>query len=473
MTRGTSSRPVVTRRAALFGAASAIPVVLLPTDGAQASPGQSGRADVDARGARAAQSVSDIGAARLQDAVTATDPDGVLVVTRHWVLSEPLRIDRPLVIRFVGGSLSTVRDIDLVLVTVSGVTIVDAVLRGSGADHSGLGRGVHVAGTAARPLRDVHVLGADIRDFPHDGVLLEHCAGFSVDDSLITDIGYAGVLMFSCTDGAVRRNRIARIVQPKPYPNSYGIEAVRATTTGLVGAPRSARIVIADNHVSDVPSWEGIDTHGGQSIAILRNRVENCRVGIAIVPSKDESDASATKYAPLDCSVIDNIVHRTTPGPGSGIIIRGAGETVGDRAERANGMVLRNTVTGYGDGDRDGAVLVYLTRHLLIAHNHLPGGVRRGLSLYHSNDGIVLVGNRIAGLRTQGTATSVAIDVRASENRGHLMGNRYEGSAESGAVYGVLCRQTANDLVLVDNDWAATTTAVVAGAGAVIRVREG
>lgn len=463
--RGLTSTPV-TRRGALLGVAGAVPTAML-VGGERASAAGSG-----AQAAAVSQPMSDAVVERLQDAVAATDRNAVLVVTRHWVLSEPLVIDRPMTIRFVGGSLSTRQDIDLVVVRSSGVAIVDAVLSGSGSDHAGLGRGVHVAGTVGRPLSDVHLIGADICDFSHDGALFEHCSAFSVLDSRISDIGYAGVLMFSCTDGSVRNNRIARVTQPEPYPNSYGIEAVRATTTGLDGAPRCARIVIADNHVSDVPFWEGIDTHGGQSIAILRNRVEHCRVGIAVVPSKDESNASATKYAPIDCSVIDNVIHRTTPGPGSGIVIRGAGETVGDDAERANGVVLRNTVTGYGDGDRDGAVLVYLTRHLLVAHNHLPDGVRRGLSLYHSNDGITLVGNRIGGLRAQGSATSVAIDVRATQNRGHLLGNRYDRSVESGAVYGVMCRQTANDLVLVDNDWAATTTAVVAGAGVVVRVRE-
>ncbi|MBF4606174.1 right-handed parallel beta-helix repeat-containing protein [Curtobacterium sp. VKM Ac-1393] len=465
MTRRATPGSAITRRGALLGAVGAvgaIPTSLLAGDVRSA-----------AAAAASSLAVSDLDVARLQDAVDAASTDGVLLVTRPWVLTEPLRIDRSLTVRFAGGSLSTLRDIDLVFVTASGVTIIGAELRGSGSDHSGLGRGVRCSGSAARPLRDVHVLGADIREFAHDGVLLEHCVAFTVADSVIADIGYAGVLMFSCTDGMVRNNRIARITQPSPYPNSYGIEAVRATTTGLDGAPRSARIVISDNHVSDVPAWEGIDTHGGQSIEILRNRIENCRVGIALVPSKDESNAKATKYAPRDCSVIDNVVHRTTPGPGSGIVVRGAGETVGDGAERANGIILRNTVTGYGDGDRDGAVLLYLTRELVIADNHVPGGVRRGLSLYHSNDAIALVRNRIAGLRSQGTATSVAIDVRATENRGHMVGNRYEGSVGSGTVYGVVCRQTANDLVLVDNDWAATTTAVVAGAGAVVRVREG
>lgn len=467
MTGNTSRWPELTRRVALFGAAGAVPAaVFAARDRAHAA------ASVAVDDDHGGQRLSDAGYDHLQDAVGASGSDTILVVARHWEVAESLVVDRPITIVFDGGSLSTARDIDLLVVRSSGVRIVDAVLQGSGADHSGLGRGVRVAGTLQRPLSDVHVVRAAMRGFPHDGVLFEHTRGFSVTDSTIEDVGYAGVLLFSCTDGDVSRNRIARVTQPAPYVNSYGIEAVRATTTDLVGAPRSARIVIADNHVSDVSHWEGIDTHGGASIAILRNRVDDCRVGIAVVPSKDEADATATKYAPIDCSVVDNVVSRATPGPGSGIVVRGAGETVGADAERANGVLMGNTVSGYGDGDRDGAVLLYLTRGLVVAHNHCADGVRRGISLYHSNDDVTLVGNRIAGLRTQGSATSVAIDVRATGNRGHMVGNRYDGSAQDGAVYGVLCRQTANDLVLVDNDWAATTTAVVAGAGAVVRVRD-
>ncbi|QSB24059.1 right-handed parallel beta-helix repeat-containing protein [Curtobacterium sp. 24E2] len=388
-------------------------------------------------------------------------------------MSEPLVIDRPMTLRFVGGSLTTTRDMDLVLVRSSNVSIHDAVLRGPGADHSGLGRAIRVGGSAARHFDDITVSGAEIQGFSHDGILLEHCSRFSVSDCVIENVGYAGVLMFSCTDGVIVRNRIANVTQPTPYVNSYGIEAVRATTTGLVDAPRSARILIADNHVIGVTKWEGIDSHGGSSITIVRNRIEDCRVGIALVPSKDEADATSTKYAPVDCSVIGNVVARSTAGPGSGIIVRGAGETVGSTAERATGTVLHNTVTGYGDGDRDGSILAYLTRRLLIADNHCSGGTRRGLSLYHSNDEITVARNRVIGLRTQGSATSVAYDVRATENRGLVFANRYDATGGTGPVVGMMCRQSANDLVSVDNDWSGATSAVVAGSGAVTRFRDG
>jgi hypothetical protein len=438
------------------------PVQTAPAHADAATPGESG-----------AGTSSDRHAIRLQDAVDAADVHGVVLVGRAWQLAEPLTIDRPLTLQFVGGSLHTERDIDLVLVRHSGVRIVDAVLTGSGAGHSGLGRGVHAQGTVDAPLTQVHVVRADISGFPHDGVLLDHCTGFSVVDSSIAEVGYAGVLMFSCAGGAVTGNRIDGVRQPAPYPNSYGIEAVRATTTGLARAPRSSRILIADNHVSDVPHWEGIDTHGGEAISILRNRVEDCRVGIAVVPSKDEGDASATKYAPIDCAVVDNVVVRTVAGPGSGIVVRGAGETVGSIAERATGVVLGNRVVGYGDGDRDGGILAYLTRDLLVAHNECVAGPRRGISLYHSNDRIALIGNTVEGLVKQGTATSVAVDVRASENRGILVRNDYRIGDDGDRVTGLMCRQPDNELVLVENDWTAAATPVVAAAGAVVRYREG
>ncbi|MFZ6991383.1 right-handed parallel beta-helix repeat-containing protein [Curtobacterium sp. RRHDQ66] len=454
----------VSRRAALLGMVGAVP--------GGVAVFRAGTPTTVAETTTTGDEHTDVGAVRLQDLLDRLEAGAVVHVTRHWTLDESLRVERPMTIRFVGGSLSTACDIDLVLVTSSDVRMVDAVLTGGGADHSGLGRGIRALGTVAAPLRNVQVVRATIRQFSHDGVLYEHCTEFVVTGSTIEDVGYAGVLLFSCVGGSVTNNRIARVVQPAPYVNSYGIEAVRATSTGLDGAPRSARVLIADNHVSDVPNWEGIDTHGGESISILRNRVDGCRVGIAVVPSKDEHDDKATKYAPLDFAVVDNVVTRTVTGPGSGIVVRGAGETVGSDAERATGAVLRNTVTGYGDGDRDAAILVYLTRHLVIGHNRCDAGVRRGVSLYHSNDRVTLVGNLVTGLRRQGTATSVAVDVRATANSAVLLGNEYRAAGGVDSVYGVMCRQADNDLVLVSNDWRATTTAVVASTGTVVRYRE-
>jgi hypothetical protein len=409
----------------------------------------------------------------LQQVLDQVPVGGVITVTRAWEVDQPIVVRKPIVVRFLGGSLSTARDIDLIRIDSSDVALVGARLRGTGAEHRGLGRGIRAAGTWAHPLRAVHVIGADIRDMSHDGILLEHCEAFSVSDSVIEQSGYAGVLLFSCSDGEVVRNRIAEVLQPTGYVNSYGIQAVRATATGLDEAPRSSRILIADNEVSGVARWEGIDTHGGSSIVIARNRITDCRVGVALVPSKDEDDATRTKYAPIDLHVVGNQIARASNGPGSGIVVRGAGEAVGADVERATGVISGNSIDGYGDGERDGAILAYLTRGLVIAHNDCSASVRRGVSLYHSNEDIVVHANTISTVADAVSTTSVAVDVRSIANSGHVSANRYVPSdTPAGRVYGLQCRPMPNSLLSVANDWSMTTSAVVAGAG-VLRFRDG
>jgi len=463
------ARGIASRRSVLVHAAVATPALFgwgarLPGGGAADQTGPR----IDER----ARVLNDTDARDIQDVIDSARPHEIVAVTRNWNRTTSVLIDRPITLTFDGGSLSTDIDIDLIVIRASGVRIVNAVLSGAGGDHSGLGRGIRALGTVERPIQNLTVTRAAIERFAHDGVLLEHCTNFEVVDSRITDMGYAGVLMFSCADGLVARNTIERVTQPAPYPNSYGIEVVRSTSVGLDRAPRSTRIVVSDNHVSDVPFWEGIDTHGGEAIAILRNRVERCRVGIAVVPSKDEGNSDATKYAPLRCSIVENLVVRDDPGPGSGIVIRGAGESVGSSAERATGEVLRNTIVGYGDGDRDGAILAYLTRGLVIAQNECRGGRRRAISLYHSNAEMTVRDNVIAALEQQGTAPSVAVDVRSTDNDVIVIGNSHRTGAVLTPAYGLMCRQAGNDCFLIGNDWSGTAPAVVAAPDVVVRHRE-
>ncbi len=416
---------------------------------------------------------SDADAADLQRLLDSTPSGGLVIVTRHWTVDEPVVVRAPAIVRFAGGSITSTNDIDILRVESCHVTIENARLRGPGADRTGLGRGIRATGTVANPIGSLAVVGAEIRDVSHDGILLEHCSGFSISDCTIERVGYAGVLMFSCADGEVVRSTVATVVQPAGYVNSYGIQAVRTTTTGLESAPRSTRIVIADNTVTGVLHWEGIDTHGGQSIVIARNTVTDCRVGIAAVPSKDEADASRTKYAPLDVHVIGNRIHRESAGPGSGIVVRGAGESLGSTAERATGIVYGNVIEGFGDGERDGAVLAYFTQGLVITENRCEGAVGRGLSLYHSNDDVIVHRNTISLVAAATGAVSVAVDVRSVDNTGHVVANRcVPGETSVGRVYGLLCRQTPNELLSTANDWSGTTTAVVAGPG-VSRFRDG
>lgn len=413
-------------------------------------------------------STDDVGAASIHELVRVAAPRSVITITRDWAVTESVVLTSPITIRFAGGSISTDAHIAAITVLSSDVRIDGPVLRGRDGRVSGLGRGVHAAGTPDAPLRNVEVHGGTISAQSHDGVLLEHVDHFAISGVTISDVGYAGILLFSCTDGVVSGNQIDQVNQPSPFVNSYGIEAVRATAAGMGRFPRSARITISDNWVRGVRSWEGIDTHGGEDVVIMRNRVEDCRVGIALVPSKDEADAAKTKYAPLSCVVMGNTVTRSYRGPGSGIIVRGAGETVDSPAERATGILLGNTVSGYGDADRDAPILLYLTKDLIVAENELRG-YGRAISLYHSNTEVAVCRNTVVELERLGAARTVGIAVLASANSGIIAANRV-----SVGDIGVQCRQSPNVLLSVANTWGgAGTEPVVAAAGTVMRFLDG
>lgn len=453
LTRRQTLRSIVAGVASSGVAATTLAVA--PARGDEQSPRTAGVRDACVTGAPVAHVADDVEAPSLHELVGAAAPWSSLRITRDWVITEPVEIAVPMTLRFDGGSIATGAHISLLRVTSSDVRVQGAVLRGADGTVSGAGRGIHVAGDPARPIRRVVISGGSIADLSHDGVLLEHVEDFAVSGLAISEVGYAGVLMFSCTDGLVNENVIDSVHQPAPYVNSYGIEAVRATTGGVDQFPRSARIVIADNVVRGVRLWEGIDTHGGEDIDILRNRVEDCRVGIALVPSKDEADATKTKYAPRACRAVGNTVTRSFRGSGSGIIVRGAGEVVDSPAERATGAILDNVVDGYGDGDRDAPILVYLTESLLVAGNTLRG-LGRAVSVYHSNSDLTIARNEVAGLEPLGSSRRAGISVVATANSGVLVSNHV-----SAADVGILCRGTPNQFFGVANRWSLAGTEVV------------
>lgn len=453
---------MVTRRQSIRAlvagvAVSALPAAPISTETARATSRSTAPCCVD-----------DVGATSLEALITSVPPGSSVTITRDWTVAEPVVLAAPITLRFAGGSISTSEHIALLRVVASDVRIDEPVLRGRDGTVSGLGRGVHVAGTPEAPLRNIEVHGGSISGQSHDGVLLEHVERFAISGVTITDVGYAGILMFSCLDGVVSGNRITDVHQPTPYVNSYGIEAVRATTAGTDRYPRSARITVSDNWVRGVRAWEGIDTHGGEHIAVLRNRVDDCRVGIALVPSKDEADASKTKYAPLSCSVIGNTVTRTFRGAGSGIVVRGAGETVDSPAERATGILMNNTVSGYGDADRDAPILVYLTRQIIIVGNDLRG-YGRAISAYHSNTDLTVCRNTVAEVERLGTARSAGITVVATANTGVVFGNEV-----SAGDVGLSCRAAPNAFLSIGNTWNGVGMEPVVSAGdTVVQFRDG
>jgi nitrous oxidase accessory protein NosD len=399
----------------------------------------------------------------LQDALRAVPLGGAIVIDREWVRSRSLVVDRPVRIRFTEeGRIRMVTTATAVVVTASGVEIVGADIRGVGSESGGEGHGIAVMGDRLAPLRGVVVRGGRFRDLPHDGVHLEYCDHFRVTGTTMDRVGYAGVLGVGVVDGVIDRNRVSDVRQPRGRVNSYGIALTRDATATPDVTRRSARVRVVGNHVSGVPAWEGIDTHAGEGIEIRGNVVTACRVGIAAVPSKDPGDRTQTSVAPIDLVIADNVVTRG-PGlsAGSGILVSGAGTTVGSTRPRATGRVTGNVVTGYGGGGEAG-ILVKLTRGMVLDGNRVRSSADNAICLVHSNAAAVARNNSVRGV----SGTRVGVNIRAGANDGSIHDNDFAVTQPALAV-AVRFGGPDNRFHVSGNDWGNARVRVARGGAAV------
>lgn len=362
----------------------------------------------------------------LQGRLDATEVGGTLVIDRAWSRTVPLAVHQAVTVRFTAsGAIRMTTDQHAVVVTASGVRVVDAVIQGVGASTGGAGHGIAVLGTRTDPITGVRVSGGRITQMPHDGVHVEYCGDFVLERTSISTVGYAGVALVGVDDAVVQDMVITDVRQPAGRVNSYGITVTRDATAVSSVTRRSSGVRILRNRVSGVPAWEGIDTHAGDGVEIRDNVVSGCRVGIAAVPSKSATDRTETDVAPTGLVIAGNRITRTASlGAGSGIVVSGAGTTVGSTQPRATGTITGNTITG-GGGTAAAGILVKLTRGFVVADNVLTTSDGDAICIEHSNAAITVRGNRIDRV----SGVSVGIDVRAGANDGQITGNRIDRTA--------------------------------------------
>ena len=102
-----------------------------------------------------------------------------------------------------------------------------------------------------------------------------------------------GSSSFSATGGSISHNTISRIGYTVPASelpegsDAYGI------MVNDQGAPRSSDVEVSYNTVADVPTWHGLDTHGGLRLSFIGNTVLRVRRGLFIT-SSPASGAHAT-----------------------------------------------------------------------------------------------------------------------------------------------------------------------------------
>lgn len=375
-----------------------------------------------------AERVDDRGFATLQAAVDATPAGGRLEIRRAWTITAPVNITKAMRLTCGHGGVVTTSGADThgFVVTANDVTFDGVRLIGTGATTAGMASAIRAIGTEAAPIRSLTILNCTIRDFNKHAIEAASVRDFTINSNHIENIAYGAVMVLAGVKGYILSNTIKNLVQPTGFVNSYGIAMTRNSAQSLALSPRSTDIVCSGNIIDGVTKWEAIDTHGGENLTITNNKVTNAYIGIALVPSPDQSTAKT--YAPKNIIVTNNFLDsgRTDGTARSGIQLIGCTTTVDHVVEYASAVISDNIVRNFGteNTSTQAAIFLQATCGALVSKNRIINGSPNGVNLSNNNQGAMVLDNTFIDTWTTTTSFTACVYVAGSHQSVTIQGNR-------------------------------------------------
>ncbi|MEQ7008472.1 right-handed parallel beta-helix repeat-containing protein [Actinopolymorpha sp. B17G11] len=412
--------------------------------------------------------------AALQAVLTAA-PAGTRVVIPEGVtckINGTLTISKKL--HLSGGEIvQTATNLEAIILTpaASGSSIRNVRMTGPGAvNYGGQCRAIHLAGTNTT----TRVTGVLVEDVTASGwsfgVSARLAERFTVKGCTLTDLGYAGVHMFSVNRFKVIDNIIDDVHLTGTNVDCYGITVNRIENVTIAAEPLSEGGLVSRNHVLNV-EHEGIDTHGGVNLTISDNYVHGCRTGIACVAGGNENNVET--YAPKGIICTGNVVVSGV-SDGSrevGIKLVGAGTGAGALVDGATGVISNNYVHGHGlsGATAGGGIMVYYTHGVVISGNTVLEPSNYGVLAYHTNHGLVINGNLVVDPWHPTGGTPAAIYLRDADNTDVLVDGNVGvlgGKSATSKLYrGIWVHSTATGLLGFNHAPQASNAEIVGSVG--------
>lgn len=272
----------------------------------------------------------------LQGRINAAAPGSVLNLT-GCTYTAGATVTKSLTI--LGGTVRPARGTSGLLVQANNVTIDGVVITGpQGTTYDKDEVGIEVQGTVSAPIRGLTIRNARVGTLGYGGMYIRHASGFTVENNLVQDGVYAGIMVISGRGGRIVGNTVQRIGvygAAANGNNAYGIALTRGGGD-LATDPRSADIVVSGNTVEDVPTWHAYDTHGGERITWTANVARRSRSGIFVTGSSSPSGTVRS----LDNDVNGNTIY--APADADHYAITSVYST--------GGYVRNNTIVGWPSG---------------------------------------------------------------------------------------------------------------------------
>lgn len=244
-------------------------------------------------------SVADFGAVgsgdettKLQAALTAASGKTLILNPNiEYTISTTLTVPTGTTIIGYGATLKNTTTHITLLSLASGCNVYGLTLVGAGGAYDAAGRAIYATGVrngvgvAPTYISDITIRDCVLSNFGAYGVEFDYVARSFITNNTIKTVGYSGILCYSCDSVLVEGNYIDTLAGETVSGelNAYGITFTSlVNTSDFVRDPQSQYCRAIGNLVRNIPTWHGLDTHGGTHCDFLNNRIENCRRGIIL-----------------------------------------------------------------------------------------------------------------------------------------------------------------------------------------------
>lgn len=297
----------------------------------------------------------------------------------------------------------------------------------------------------------ISITNCQFYDVSGIAVQMEFVNNVVVRDNYYKRYARAAHMFLSCEYAVVENNVIEDAMNGagNPSANTYPIAFSRNNNISLAAQPRSKNCIARNNLVVNNPWWEGIDTHGGDTIIIENNILYNVSQPIAIVSSNNELNVDT--YAPLNCIVRSNYMNslRDDGGYVSGIVVDGAGSgTAGSFVELASCIVADNIVIGYGRENsttNQGGIVFKYTDCVIVKGNIIDRPSPYGVYIGNDNYSYIVSDNLVRDVWSTSFSAPSAINAPTFYHEGYVHGNKLTRGVKAAAFVNVRGLTVANN----------------------------
>lgn len=289
-------------------------------------------------------------------AVISAVPAGSVVLLRSgatYRITSTWTISKALTLIGYGATLQLDSNtaIPALQVTASNVNVLGVTVTGPAQSTLLEGQdGIFIEGAVGAYLSDVRLIDCKVSTFRDAGIVLRFAEDFEVRGCRVRDCYYTGIQALMVRFGTIAGNIVEDIdADGVVGTNAYGI-SVDKNNGSEAALPNSHHVVVSGNIIDTVPTWTGIDTHGGWDMVFSDNVLLNCRSGIKVqyYNATAGSEKSATR-----CVVRGNVVY-VDPAVIPLTSVQYGILVAGDSASATRGygnVVADNTVDGYSDSN--------------------------------------------------------------------------------------------------------------------------